>query len=72
MCNMFCPDNYDLLDIHESQVEKAYQDWMARLPECSECGKKIEDDKCYKIGGELFCEECIESFKVHTQNYMEE
>jgi formylmethanofuran dehydrogenase subunit E len=69
---MNCPDYNDLIDIHEAEEERAYKKWLDRLPRCSECGKKIKDDNCYNIGGELFCEECIENSKVHTENYMED
>lgn len=69
---MDCPDYNDLLDIHEAEQERAYKRWLERLPRCSECGKKIESENCYEIGGELFCEECVESFKVCTENHMED
>lgn len=69
---MDCPDYNDLLDIHEAEQERAYKRWYERLPRCSECGKKIETESCYEICDELFCEECVEGFKVCTENYMEE
>ena len=69
---MNCPDYNDLLDIHEAEQERAEAMWLKRLPRCSGCIKKIKDEHCYEIDGELYCEECIESFKVRTENYMED
>lgn len=69
---MSCPDNYDAFERHEVNAEKAYKRWISRLPECCECGKKIKDDDCYKIGDDLFHIDCIEDMKVHTNDYIEE
>ena len=69
---MNCPDNYDAFVAHEARKEGEHQERLKKLPECSECGKPIEDDECYEIGGMLFCENCIEQNKVYTENYMKE
>lgn len=42
-----------------------------KLPRCSECNKPIQDDYCYEINGELICEECIQTFRKHTEDFME-
>lgn len=63
-------DNCDLYDRHQAQQDREEQEWLARCPECAECGKKITDDECYEMGGMLFCAECVEGYKVRTENYM--
>ena len=42
-----------------------------RLPRCTECGRLIDDDFAYRIGGEILCEECVENFKVFVSDLME-
>lgn len=65
-------DNYSLFEAHEARQEREYQRWLDSLPRCSECGKKIEDMHCYNIGGDLFCDDCIDKCRVLTRNYYEE
>lgn len=72
MRGMYCPDNYDAFVVHEVRKEREHQELLKKLPECSECGKPIEDDECYEIGGMLFCIGCIEENKVSTSNYIKE
>lgn len=69
---MNIPDNYDAFRSHEDNDEKSHNKWINSLPECEECGKKILDEMCYEIGDMLFCEHCVENFKVHTSNYCTE
>jgi formylmethanofuran dehydrogenase subunit E len=69
---MYCPDNYDAFVAYEERREREHQELLKRLPKCSKCGKPIENDECYEIGDELYCEECIENSKVWTDNYMKE
>lgn len=40
------------------------------LPECAECGKRIEDMECYRINGEPVCEDCIDSARVPTTYFI--
>ena len=63
-------DNYDAFCQHQAQQDRQEREWLARLPECSECGEKITDDECYEMGDYLVCLECIGNFKVRTENYM--
>ena len=50
-------DNY--MDEYDYQVRSA--------PKCSECGEPIMDDFCYRIGENIYCEDCIESFKTYVE-----
>lgn len=40
------------------------------LPECADCGEKIEDDTCYLINDEPICKSCIEHYEIPTSNLM--
>lgn len=63
---MCAPDN------HDERVERAFNKYIVRLPECSECGKKIKDDFLYDIGDMLFCVECIDKNIAPASDYYEE
>ena len=70
MTKMYVPDNYDAFEEIEREAKIAHKNWLAKLPECSECGRKIKDDMCYEIGGDLICERCMENkYHVCTENY---
>ena len=51
---------------HEAEQEKA----LERLPECCECGERIEDDFCYVINDEIICETCMEQYRKFTTDVM--
>lgn len=36
------------------------QSLLDKLPECSYCGEKIQDEFCYEINGELICDDCMD------------
>ena len=69
---MYCPDNYDAFDDYSYMQDKAEAEWLAKLPECSECGEPIRDEDCWVIGDEIFCEKCIDGFREYTTNNMKE
>ena len=53
------------------QIQKE-QDFERRLPTCAECGCKLHDD-CYRIVGELLCNDCVwKRFGVSALDYMED
>lgn len=44
---------------------------LERLPECTYCGDKIQDDYLYEINDELICERCLrENFRKETNDYV--
>ena len=50
---------------------------LMRLPICSCCGERIQDDELYDFDGELVCEECLsvylaDNHKKKTSDYIEE
>lgn len=52
---MRIPDNYDRWEQNQAEQDRAEEN----LPECSECGEKIQDDFCYEIEGEPICDDCM-------------
>lgn len=52
---MYVPDNYDAFCEHEAAMECS----LAKLPECSECGEKIQDEFCFEVNDELICHKCM-------------
>lgn len=62
----YIPDYNDLLNDYEAEQEKE----LSKLPECSNCGEKIQTEKCYEINDELICLDCIKEFERWTENYV--
>ena len=47
--------------------DKAQADAINLLPRCTHCDEAIQDDFCYEIDGEVYCEECMKDvFRKHT------
>lgn len=43
---------------------------LDRLPECSYCGSKIQDEFLYCINDEIICEDCLnDHFRKETEDY---
>lgn len=62
------PDNNSQWEAHERERERR----LARQPRCCRCRQHIQDDRAWKISGELWCESCAEEeFKVWTEDYIE-
>ena len=62
---MSLPDNYDLFVQHDAEQEKR----LAELPECCECGERIQDEYCFEINDEYICEECLnDNHRKHTED----
>ena len=36
---------------------------LKKLPKCCECGEPIQDDSCFEIGGDYYCEDCMEDHR---------
>lgn len=66
---MRIPDNYDKWEQHEARQQAE----LVRLPKCDCCCEPIQDDFCYQIDGEIFCEECLnEQFRKETDSLIYE
>lgn len=61
-------DNYELFKIHEDE----HNAWLKSRPKCEGCGHRIQDDECYNLGDGLYCNTCVEGYKVSTDNYIKE
>ena len=58
-------DDFDRLDRKQAEYE-------ARLPVCEEkkCRKRIDEDFCYEVEGEILCEECMKRrYRRSTEDY---
>lgn len=40
---------------------------LDRLPECSECGEKIQDEYCFEVNDEYICEQCMQEHKKSVE-----
>lgn len=62
-------DNYSLWARHDAEQELA----LTLLPQCVCCGEPIQDEHCFDINGELYCEACLEeTFRRYTEDYIKE
>ena len=43
-------------DRHDAEQNKQ----LARLPVCAYCDEPIQDEFCYEINGEYYCEDCLD------------
>ena len=58
----YCPDAYDQwAKLDEEQYERD-----CRRPRCAACGEPVRYIG-YRIGGELYCEECVEESKEYVE-----
>jgi len=53
---MFSDDPLLDFDRHDRQQEEA----LDKRPVCCYCGEPIQNDICYEINGEYFCEDCLD------------
>lgn len=61
---MNTPDNYDLWEAHEMQLERR----RMKRPKCCECGKPIQSERLYRIHGDIYCPDCIEDFAEEVED----
>ena len=61
----------DYNDLH-AEYEEEQERRTEKHPKCSCCGERILEDKFYNIEGTYICENCIEDFKVNTDEYLED
>ena len=62
------PDYTDLFNEYEARREGK----MEKFPKCDCCGKRIFTDKFFNVEGTYICLDCIEDYKVDTDEYMED
>lgn len=59
-------DPLDDFHRHDREQEEA----LKRLPICDKCRRRIQDEDCYDIDGEILHEECMkEKYRRRTEDY---
>ena len=46
------------------QMQEDIMQNKTKLPKCSECGEPIQDDSYFEVGGDYYCEECMDNHRV--------
>lgn len=60
-------DNYSLWETHDAEKEKR----LDKLPECTYCGSKIQDEFLYCINDEVICNDCLnDHFRKDVDDYV--
>lgn len=54
----------DFLEHDAEQQEK-----LKNLPECCDCGQKIQQEKAVYINGEWICDNCLDSYRRDVEDY---
>ena len=66
---MYIGDN-PIADFNRWDAEQTKR--LNLLPWCDDCNEPIQDDKCYQIGGEILCEDCMKDrYERYTEDFME-
>lgn len=42
------------------RYDRQQNEELNKRPKCCYCGEHIQDDFCYEINGEYFCEDCLD------------
>lgn len=58
-------DNYDLWEQHDREQEAK----LRKLPECSICGERIQQDRAVRIWGDWICDECLKECRENIGGY---
>lgn len=66
--SQYIPDYTDLFNEHEARQQR----WEDKYPKCDSCGKRITTEKFFNVDGTYYCLDCMEDFKVDTEDYMED
>lgn len=52
-------DNYDMWATHEVEQEKK----LRKMPKCTECGERIQQDRAVHVHGGYICDYCLEDLR---------
>lgn len=64
----YIPDYTDMFNEYEARQQAQEE----KYPKCDCCGGRITTDKFFNVEGTYICLDCIEDFKVDTDEYMED
>ena len=54
------------------RYEDAQERELQKLPVCCKCKNRIDDDACYQIDEDIYCEKCMDKhFRKWTEDLME-
>lgn len=53
-----CDPLYDFTNNEDRKYK-----WLKSRPICSQCGEHIQDEYGYRLGNDLYCEECVNSWR---------
>ncbi len=63
-----CVNNFlgsdPLGDFYEQDAREAR--WLETRPICQSCGERIQDEYCYLINGDIYCERCVREARTYT------
>ena len=60
-----------IADFHRWDADQ--QKYLDSLPLCENCEEPIQDEKCYEIGGEVLCEDCMKDrYERWTEDFVME
>lgn len=54
-----CRTDDPIADFNNYDAQQSKQE--EKLPECSECGTKVQDEYFYEINDEVICSECLDN-----------
>lgn len=55
-----------------NRYDSDQHDEFQKLPECTYCGSKIQDEFLYCINDEIICKDCLnDHFRKETEDYVE-
>ena len=57
----YVPDNYDRWQEHDNEQET----WLQHRPVCVCCGEHIQDESAHLIGGDYYCDRCLDDTTVY-------
>ncbi len=53
---------------HQAEIEK----WLAKRPECADCGEPVQDEYFYLINDEVICPDCLKNnYRKNVEDYIE-
>lgn len=57
-----------LMEFLYEEAERRNRKYEETRPRCCNCDEPITSDIAYEIDGNLYCEECMDDFKVYVED----
>ena len=55
------------MDLLYEEAERRNRKFEESCPRCDNCGEPITSDIAWEIDGHLYCEDCMDDFKVFVE-----